>query len=251
MEFKKIDEKKQQLDAKRPLPENTMKSIHENTLLEWTYHSNAIEGNTLSLKETKVVLEGITIAGKTLNEHLEAINHKDAILYIEDIVRDKEALTEFQIRNIHQIILKKIDDKNAGKYRQENVVISGAKHIPPYFLHVPGEMENLIKWYDENIEKIHAIELAANVHKEFVRIHPFVDGNGRTARLLMNFELMKKGYLPVIIKKENRLQYYELLDKAHTQEENKEFILFIADLEEEMLDSYLKIIKSGGQGNNA
>jgi Fic family protein len=129
--YKKIDEMKAKLDEKRPLPKHTVASLREHILLNWTYNSNAIEGNTLTLSETKVVLEGITIGGKTIKEHLEAINHKDAILYIEEIVKQQDFLTEWQIKHIHRLILKGIDEEHAGVYRNENVMISGAKHIPP------------------------------------------------------------------------------------------------------------------------
>jgi Fic family protein len=129
--FKEIDTKKKTLDNKRPLPEYTVKSIREKLLLEWTYNSNAIEGNTLTLIETKVVLEGITIGGKTLREHLEVVNHKEAILYIEDIVGENEEFTEWQIKNIHRLVLKGINDKYAGNYRDQQFMIAGAEHIPP------------------------------------------------------------------------------------------------------------------------
>ncbi|PTV96809.1 hypothetical protein C8C76_1248 [Halanaerobium saccharolyticum] len=130
--FDTIDQKKRKMDEKSPLPKNTLKSLREKLLLEWTYNSNAIEGNTLTLSETKVVLEdGITIGGKTLKEHLEVVNHKEAINYMEDIINKEEKLSERQIKNIHYLILKGIDDENAGKYRSDKVVISGAEHIPP------------------------------------------------------------------------------------------------------------------------
>lgn len=147
MMFEEILKKKELLDSKRPLPEYTVKSIREKLLLEWTYNSNAIEGNTLTLMETKVVLEGITIGGKTLREHLEVVNHKEAILYIEDIVRNEEDFTEWQIKNIHNLVLKGINDKYAGSYRDQQVFISGAEHTPPEPLMIRGEMEAFIQWY--------------------------------------------------------------------------------------------------------
>ena len=122
-----IDANKATLDAARPLPTHTVASLREKLILEWTYHSNAIEGNTLTLRETKVVLEGITVGGKSLREHFEATNHRDAILYVEEIVAKREALTEWQIRNLHALVLKSIDAEQAGRYRQENVVMAGAK----------------------------------------------------------------------------------------------------------------------------
>jgi len=137
--LEKIDYKKELLDSKRPLPSYTVKSIRENLLLEWTYNSNAIEGNTLTLQETKVVLEGITIGGKTLREHLEVINHREAILYVEEIVEKREELSEWQIKNIHRLVLKGVIDEYAGVYRKQNVIISGASHTPPDYMIVPDK----------------------------------------------------------------------------------------------------------------
>src|SRR5699024_303673 len=145
--FERINKKKTELDAKRPLPKHTLKSLQEKLLLEWTYHSNAIEGNTLTMKETKVVLEGITIGGKTLREHLEVINHRDAIQYVEEIVHGKEVLSEWQIKNIHRLVLKGIDDIHAGVYRSEQVFISGAKHIPPAHYIIQEKMDRMMQWY--------------------------------------------------------------------------------------------------------
>lgn len=241
MIFAEIDQLKTQLDNLRPLPENTVRTLHEQQVLEWTYHSNAIEGNTLTLKETKVVLEGITIGGKPLREHFEVINHKDAIDYVEAIVNNRETLDEWQIKSIHQLVLKNIDTKNAGAYRQENVVIAGAEHRPPNFLKLPELMADLMTWY-KNAEHLHPVECAARLHVDFVGIHPFVDGNGRTSRLLMNFELMRRGYLPVIIPVQTRFQYYEALDAAHVHGNYAPFIELIAQLEQMTLKHYLSVI---------
>lgn len=129
--FERINQIKAILDINRPLPKYTARSLREKLFLEWTYHTNSIEGNSLTIKETKVVLEGITIAGKTLREHLEVINHRDAITYAEEIVHKEEPLSEWQINNLHRLVLKGIDDEDAGAYRDQQVFISGAKHIPP------------------------------------------------------------------------------------------------------------------------
>lgn len=241
--FKSLDEKKKILDSKRPLPKETLKSLEENFKLEWTYNSNAIEGNTLTLKETKVVLEGITIGGKTMREHLEAINHNEAIEFLEELINDNRELTEIDIKNIHAIVLKGIDDKNAGRYRTENVIISGASHIPPESIRVPELMEKLIYRYDEWKEKYHPIVVAVLLHAEFVKIHPFIDGNGRTARLLMNFEVMKNGYPPIIIKTEQRHKYYDTLDEGAMTGNYTEFVKIVAKQAVEMIDLYLKVIK--------
>ena len=241
--FKELDEKKKLLDSKRPLPKETLKSLEENFKIQLTYNSNAIEGNTLTLKETKVVLEGITIGGKTLREHLEAINHSEAVDFLETLINENTELTEFGIKNIHAIVLNAIDSDNAGRYRTENVIISGATHIPPDAVVVPELMEKLIYRYDQWKEKYHPIVVAALLHAEFVKIHPFIDGNGRTARLLMNFEAMKNGYTPIIIKSKNRIQYYEALDKGAITGDYTDFIKMVAKEENEMMDLYLKMIK--------
>ena len=241
--FSEIDRKKKILDSKRPISTETLNSLRENYILEWTYNSNAIEGNTLTLIETKVVLEGIAIGGKSMREHLEAINHKEAIEFLEDLVKEDNDLSEIDIKSIHNLVLKGIDNANAGKYRTQNVIISGAKHIPPESILVPEQMEQLIFRYDEWCEKYHPSVVAALLHGEFVKIHPFIDGNGRTARLLMNFEVIKNGFPPIIIKNELRPQYYEALDRAHTTNDYTDFIKLVAKALEDSLDLYLKVIK--------
>jgi Fic family protein len=242
-QFDTIDEQKKAIDQRRPLTKNQYNTLRNNMIIEWTYNSNAIEGNTLTLSETKVVLEGITIGGKSVVEHLEAINHRDAILFLESIVDRQEDISEWNIRNLHQIILKDIDNLNAGKYRMENVLIGGAKHIPPDYLMVPVLMQKLV--YEDNREWIHyhPIVRAALLHGEFVKIHPFIDGNGRTARLLLNLVLMSNGYPPIVIKKESRLAYYDALDTAHTTLNYSKFIQLIATLVFEAEQLWLKIIQ--------
>jgi len=220
----------------------SIKTLRDKLNVEWIYNSNAIEGNTLTLAQTKVVLEGITIGGKSLREHLEVINHKEAIEYIEQIVKDKEELSEWQIKNIHAIVLKGIDDKNAGVYRKENVFISGAKHIPPDYLLVPEQMHEFIEWYKTEGLELHPVIRAAKVHADFVKIHPFVDGNGRTARLLMNFELLKNGYPIAVIEKSERYKYYEALDMAHTTNDYEKFFKLIIRSIEKTLNYYIKIL---------
>ena len=240
--FDLIDIKKKELDSKRPLSPNTVKSIRDKLLLDWTYNSNAIEGNTLTLVETKVVLEGITIGGKSMREHLEVINHKDAILYVEDIVEKKEEFSERQIKSIHKLILKGINDEFAGSYRKEDVIIAGAEHIPPNHIKLIDEMEAFIFWYNEIGMTLHPVERAARVHIDIVRIHPFIDGNGRTARLLLNLELMKEGYPPIIIRNENRVSYYTALDLAHTKGDYSEFIGLVSEELNKSIDLYLQLM---------
>ncbi len=240
--FEVINQKKVKLDALRPLPIYTLKSLREKLFLEWTYNTNAIEGNTLTINETKVVLEGITVGGKTLREHLEVINHRDAIEYVEEIVQKKEPFSEWQIKNLHRLVLKGIDDENAGVYRNQQVFIAGAQHTPPANYLIKEKMEQLMNWYHHEGVHLHPVERGAMLHAIFVGIHPFIDGNGRTSRLLLNLELMKDGFPPVIIKVENRLEYYEALDKAHTTEDYSEFVLLVKKEVEDSLDLYLSAI---------
>jgi Fic family protein len=241
--FEAINEKKAQLDALRPLPQYTLKSLREKLFLEWTYNTNAIEGNTLTLSETKVVLEGITVGGKTLREHLEIINHRDAIAYVEEIVQKKEPFNEWQIKNLHRLVLKGIDDENAGVYRNQQVFISGAKHTPPTHYLIQEKMEQMMNWYNHEGIDLHPVERGAMLHAIFVGIHPFIDGNGRTSRLLLNLELMKDGFPPVVIKVENKLAYYEALDKAHMTEDYRNFITLV---EREVLDSLNLYLSASG-----
>lgn len=241
--FQEVDRKKQILDSKKPFPIHTLRSIREHLIVNWTYHSNAIEGNTLTLSETKVALEGITIGGKTIKEHLEVINHKEAILYVEDIVRREEPLSEWQIKSIHRLILKGIIDDHAGNYRAENVIISGALHIPPDYLQVKALMEELIQTYELNwLTNCHPVERSSLLHIDFVKIHPFIVGNGRTARLLLNFELMKNGYPPIVIEKEDRAEYYRTLDHAHTTGDSRPFIDLIVKTLDKTFDFYLRLV---------
>ena len=239
--FNEVDNLKKELDSKRPIPKETLKSLEESINLEWTYNSNGIEGNTLTLKETQVVLEGITVGGKSIKEHLEAINHQKAILYLNDLVKENNPITEWNIKSIHQLVLKNIDDENAGRYRRENVTIKGATHISPDYLKVPELMEKLVLNY-KNWNNFHPIIQASLLHGELVKIHPFIDGNGRTSRLLINLDLMNHGYNPIIIKKEDRLKYYEALDKAHTTRDYTDFVKLITKLEMLMLKKYLELL---------
>ncbi len=232
-----------QLDTLRPLPEGALKSLRESIVLEWTYHSNAIEGNTLTLKETKVVLEGITVGGKSMHEHLEAINHAEAIGFLQEVVDREEPLTERLIRELHSLVLRGVDDRHAGAWRRENIVIAGAKHRPPDFLQVPDLMKAMMDEYERGAAEDGDIQLATWLHSEFVRTHPFVDGNGRTGRLLMNLVLMSKGWPPVIIRKEDRLRYYEALDKHHTSEEMGDFLQLVEERVEETLKMYLEVLR--------
>ncbi len=241
-DFSYIDSLKEVIDKHRPFSKGLANSLQEKLVVEWTYNSNAIEGNTLTLSETKVVLEGITIGGKSIVEHLEAINHREAILFVQDLIANEEMFSEWNIKNIHSLIMKEIDNINAGKYRNENVLISGAKHIPPKHYEIGNLMQKLIAEYRNKWDKLHPIVRATLIHGEFVKIHPFIDGNGRTSRLLLNFELMKNGYPPIIIKNEERARYYDVIDLAHTTMNYEPFIKLVSKLVIESEELWLSVL---------
>ncbi|MBO0567160.1 Fic family protein [Clostridium botulinum] len=232
------------LDSKRPFNKNSIENLKKYFDVELTYNSNAIEGNTLTITETKIILEdGITIGkGKTLKEHLEVINHKEAIDYIKDIVNKNIDINENVIKDLHYIILKSINNENAGRYRSVNVLISGSNHRPPEHFLVSQNMEELIKWYNENKDNLHPVRLAAEFHHKFTFIHPFIDGNGRCGRLLMNLILMRFGYPMTVIKIQDRSEYMSALEKASVENDLTDFINIIAEAVSSSLDTYLYIL---------
>lgn len=236
MDLTEFDQLKQRLDALRPLPPELVRNLRELLVVNWTYHSNAIEGNTLTLLETRVVLEGITVGGKLLREHLEAVNHRDAIFYIEELVSKQEPLGEWQIRSLQRLILKGIDDANAGVYRRTNVRIAGARHVPPDLLLVPEQMAALLCRHEASRQ--HPILRAVQLHADFVKIHPFADGNGRTARLLLNLALLMAGFPAIVLPVERRLAYYAALDTAHMDGDLAPFTGLVADSLREAFAQY-------------
>lgn len=244
--YQKIREKKKKLDNLRPLSKALVSRLREQIIIEWTYNSNAIEGTSLSLKETELIIEhGLTIKGKPLKEHFEAINHKDAILFLEDLVKKgKFKLNQLLIRQIHQLILKEIDNENAGKYREVDVRITGSKFVPPAAVTVPAKMREFENWLGIAKNKRHLIDYAALAHFYLVDIHPFVDGNGRAARLLMNLILVNEGFPPTVILKTDRRKYYQALDLAH-QQKLEAFIDFIGKSVERSLTWYLDALTPG------
>lgn len=223
----KIDELRKFVSA-HSLPLSLQRDIAEDFKLRYTYDSNAIEGNTLTLHETKVVLEGVTIGGKTLREHLEVINHAEAIEYIMDLVKNSVPISEYQIKSIHNLILKGIDSANAGVYRSVDVRISGAKHIPPQPYLIQSEMDRFMQWYEGEAQGLHPVIRASRVHIDLVGVHPFIDGNGRTSRLVMNLELLKNNYPAINIKSDKKAQYYAALESAHCDRSFEEFDELVA-----------------------
>ena len=238
----RIDEKKKQLDSYRPLPSALVKNLEEYFAVECTYNSNAIEGNTLSLSETALVIErGITIGGKTVREHLEAINHAQAINFIKEIARKKPAtITTDDILAIHKIILQKIDDRNAGAFRKIAIRTLGSTTIFPNYAKVPLLMIDFMQWLQTTHD--HPAIIGALAHFKLVSIHPFVDGNGRTARLLMNLILLQHGYPIAIVKQAHRSAYINAIETARTTENFTDFYILILHAVEESLDQYLQAI---------
>jgi Fic family protein len=238
-----IDRKQSLLASRRPLPPATVRTIQEAVHLDWTYHSNALEGNTLTLRETQVVLEGLTIGGgKTMREHLEVINHAAALDLLVDLVERGEPLTAFVGRQLHALILRGIDDPNAGRERTVHVAISGSQHVPPPPADVAPLLHDLFDWYQTEGSRMHPVRCAAVFHHRFISIHPFTDGNGRTARLLMNLILMRNGYPPAIIKADpaRRTAYLDALEVASVQHDLLPFEVVVAQSVDESLDRYLK-----------
>ena len=215
--IKTLQEKLKLLNSFRPIPPSIVKKIKEQFEIEMTYNSNAIEGNSLTLKETYLVIsEGITIKGKSLKDHLEAKDHKEALDFLYELIdKDKKiTVSEYLIRQLHQLVVNKSHSDIAGKYREGNVIIIGSQHAPPEGFQVPHEMRELIAWLNKNQKNHHIIELAALLHHKLVYIHPFADGNGRMARLVMNVLIMKAGYPLAIILRNDRKRYYRVLSEA-------------------------------------
>jgi Fic family protein len=240
---KRVLDKKKRLDSFRPLSPTLVRRLKEQMTIEFTYNSNAIEGNTLTLHETKLVIEeGITIGGKSVIETLEAKNHPEAIKFIESLVDTKTQIDENAVLHLHQLIMSKIAE-DAGRYRTTRVRITGAVFTPPPSSEVRPRMNELFKWLRENPDEYTPIELSSIFHHRFVRIHPFTEGNGRTARLLMNVILMETGYpFIAIVPKRDRSKYLKTLMEADLGN-TKAFINFVARCIERALDMYLDALE--------
>lgn len=245
--LQEVDSLKAELSTLRPLPPEALKKIEDALEMEYTYESNRIEGNTLTLQETALVVnEGITISGKSMREHLEAINHAQAIDFIKDIAKQNIEISERTIKEIHAIVLHGINRENAGRYRTVPVMITGSTHMPPQPFLIEKQIEDFILRFQQmENDGIHPVIIAAYLHDELVRIHPFIDGNGRTCRLLMNLYLLQHGYTIVTLKGDNekKLQYYKALEKSHTEHEPNAFYMLVAEAEKEALLRYINILK--------
>ena len=240
----RIDKKKKELDGRRPLTDGEGARLNEEFIVEYTYNSNAIEGNTLTLRETDLVLRGLTIDQKPLKDHMEAVGHKEAFEYVSELVKDNVPISENVIKQIHFLVLAdKKDDR--GVYRRVPVRIMGAQHEPvqPYL--IEPKMEQLLRDFKESSE--HIVTKLARFHIEFEGIHPFIDGNGRTGRLLVNLVLMKAGYPPIDIKFTDRITYYNAFDEYHVKHNLSAMETLFERYVEARLDKYLKILQVKGE----
>lgn len=245
MKYEKLTAKKKLLDEYEPLPPALLSNLDEWFRVELTYTSNAIEGNTLGRRETALVVEkGLAIGGKSLLDHMEAVNHTHALDWVkEQVKRGPRSLSEEDILHIHYLIMKGIDDLNAGRYRVTPVRISGSAVVPPNPRKVPDLMNGLTKWLKLAAD-LHPVELAAEAHYRLVTIHPFTDGNGRTARLLMNMVLLMSGYPAAIIRKRDRLAYIDSLEKAQLGGSKDAYMKIVARAANRSLDIYLKAVEA-------
>jgi Fic family protein len=237
--FDRLQDKMAVLKKSRPLPNIALQKIKENLCLEWTYNSNSIEGNTLTLQETQMVLQdGITVKGKSLREHFEAKNHEKAIHFLYSIVEDNYELRAKDILSLHSLVLNFIEEDFAGRFRNGGVRINGANFVPPNANKVSDLLDELIYFISINPLKLNDLELATVFHHKFVWIHPFFDGNGRTVRLAMNLLLMRKGFPPAIILSNDRKKYYDALNQANTGN-YKKLMLLMCQAQERSLNIYL------------
>jgi len=242
--LKRIDELKARIDQFRPLNKSLLKQIREYFRIGLTYSSNALEGNSLTETETKVIIEdGITIGGKPLKDHYEAIGHSEACDVLYRLAGNKE-ISEKHIKDLHRVFFFRIDRKNAGKYRKQRVLITGSEFLPPSPDKIPGLMKSLAQEIPTLRTKFHPVRFAALLHRELVTIHPFLDGNGRTARLLMNLALLQDGYPIAIIPPVLRTEYLDTLRKSQkTPRDDRSFFHFIASVCHESTKEYLRLLE--------
>lgn len=242
--LKRADNLQTEWQNKKPLDHTQVKKMEEYFHTAYTHESNRIEGNTLTLSETHLVVnEGITIGGKSMREHLEVINHKEAINLIHDFVKNKVQLNAFYLKQIHHLVLKEIDKKNAGVYRSVPVRISGSAHVPPEPYMIEKMMEDYFLFYEMQKNELHPIILAAEMHERLVSIHPFIDGNGRTSRLVMNLILLQHGYTLVNLKGDldKKISYFKALEAVQVNHENELFHTLITEHAIESLQEHIHL----------
>lgn len=240
--LEEIENKKIRLAAMRPLTPGEVERLAHEFMIDFTYNSNAIEGNTLTLKETALVLEGITVDPKPLKDHLEAIGHRDAFLYVQDIAKKEEPISEYVIKNIHSLVLmNRPEDK--GVYRRIPVHIMGAYMEPVQPSLIESKMKDLLIENEARKSKMTTVERIARFHLEFEGIHPFIDGNGRTGRLILNLELIKEGFPPINVKFTDRKRYYDAFDAYYRDGDAGKMIDLIADYVDQRLDEYIAVLE--------
>ncbi len=238
-----IDELKKRVDAVRPLKNGELKQLKEYFKVGLTYSSNALEGNSIDETETKIILEdGLTIGGKSLREHFEVIGHAEAFDHINKLAKGHD-ISEKDIKKIHGLFYRHIDEANAGKYRKTRVYITGSEHVPPPPKDLPYYMAEFIGGFTKLKKENHPVVFAAIAHRQFVGIHPFIDGNGRVARLLMNLILLQAGHLIAIIPPVLRGRYIRALEKAHTKNDDGDFIELICQCVRETQRDYIRMLK--------
>ena len=247
-----LEERLKKLNKLRPISKTLLLQLKERFGVEMTYNSNAIEGNTLTLKETYwVIQQGITVKGKSLKDHLEAKNHKEALDFLYEMIEHNKNFTfsEHLVKELHSLIIQDIDKGIAGQYRNVDVFIAGTEHVPPSSIEVPFKMRELIDWAKKNYRKMYIVEFAAMFHHKFVHIHPFKDGNGRTGRLLMNIFLMQYGFPIAIIQKNDRQKYYRVLEMADNGN-YKPLALFVTQAVLRSLNIYLDVFTPSKEKEN-
>lgn len=253
--YAQLTQLKGYLDEFRPFDGYQIEKLHEVFDTEYTYHSNKIEGSTLTLRETDLVVnKGMTIGGKSLREHFEAVNHAHAITRIRQLADRNADVDEHVVRELHALIMQGIDYDFPGRYREERVRIGGSQHVPPNYIKVPELMGELYAFYEANKAAMYPVQLAAEMHEKLVTIHPFRDGNGRTSRLVMNLILLRNGYPITVISGDpaERLRYYETLEAAQITQpvDNTAFQRFVGETVHGWLIKYLEMVTVNGTDRN-
>ena len=241
----KLDALRNEWQRRKPLNATQLQKLKVYFALKYTYDSNRIEGNTLSLQETQLVVkEGVTISGKSMREHLEAINHSEAIDFLEELISEKEPLNKRSLLDLHRLVLKSIDSENAGVFRKVPVSIGGSEFMTPQPILLNKMMEDYFIHYQRQKKLLHPVILAAEMHERLVSIHPFLDGNGRTSRLIMNFILLQNGFTVAILKGDpaSRIKYYSALQEVQLNNNPEPFYLLVIERCQASLEEHLNLV---------
>lgn len=236
-----INEKRNFIEYKMPFPEDAFDPLRENLIYEWICNSNALEGNTLDINDTKTILNGVTVGGKTINEHLEVLNHQEAIGYLETITDEEAELSVEIIMNIHELLYKNIDPLNSGIFRKENINIRGLNIKTSDYASVQSDMNSFINWYHSTVE-MSSVEKSAYLFGKFVGISPFLMGNIKIGILLLNLELIKNGLVPIVIRSDKKDEYFKAIEEAFRDSDYSKLTKYIASEINEQLDSYVEVL---------